>query len=179
MQSLPSNRLSLLLKNRLQRGIIIVPMAERTRFYEHRWARAAASVVGLLALSGCLPNKSSGDNYDNKESGYTQLGQLECYEPEPAPLKAQYDFSDRAARAIVVLAVMEAGAQPKSMRVKLLGPESSVLATNQTDGPVDTDEGTLAPGAAVEITNVIPGVKVTASMPEGPRELVDVVAECT
>jgi hypothetical protein len=152
-------------------------MAERPRFYERRWARAAAAAVGALALSACGPNSQppAGTNYVPRD--YDSFGQLECYKPSPAKLRGVFDFSDRAVKTIVVFALMGEGAVAGSMRIKYFGPESSVAATNQAEGEVDIDQGVLTYEEPLVIDDVLDRVKVTATLKTGTKEMT-VEAEC-
>lgn len=154
-------------------------MAERVRLYERWWARATLAAVGAAALSACNPGGApSGANYSPAEEGYTQMGELNCLQPAPNTLTAQYDFSNRYARAVIIFAQTKAGQERQSMRIKLLGPDSSVLATNEASGKVDIDQGTITADTPVEMKDIIPGVVVTATMPDRQRELIDINAVC-
>jgi hypothetical protein len=155
-------------------------MAERPHPYERRWARTALVAVGFLAISACNA-KAGSVGYTNPHeltgSGYINFGQLNCDWPTPNTLSDQYDFSDRAVRAIVVSAVRQPGQVPDSMYIKLLGPNSSVLATKQGSTAIDVNQGTLETTPVV-VDKVLPGVRITVTPHADKPEVVDMLAEC-
>jgi hypothetical protein len=150
-------------------------MAERPKFHERWWAKAAVA-VGAVAMSACGPNGKVSGNYIPRD--YSSFGQLECFNSDEPPLSGEFIFNDGAVKTFVVYAIMQANQPAESIRIKFLGPRSSVLATNQGGGEVDVDVGVLAYGSQLVIDSVLPGIKVTADMSDEKTNTLSVKAEC-
>jgi hypothetical protein len=155
---------------------LVILMAERLQLYERRWARTAVTAVGLLALGACSPKVVAGDNYN--PDTYANFGRLECYDDPAKKLTGRLDFSDKSVHAIAIYALLRRGQAAQSMRVKFFGPDSTVVATRQDTGQIDIDQGIATAQSPLVIDSVLPGVKVTATVPEGEPSVLLVTAEC-